>query len=87
MDIEKESTLTGSFANLARKAQKNSNLISVPKVAVENPPLTILKLGHEALRITGQRITKFDSKLIELAKNMLISIIKTVIPNKNPNVL
>jgi len=66
--------LAGSFAQLAKNAEKKKPTISVSKEAVKKPPLTVYKLGHEALRTPADRIGKVDDSIRELVKNMLITM-------------
>ena len=66
--------MAGSFAQLAKNAEKNKPSISVAKEAVKNPPLKIYQLGNEALRTPANRIVKVDDSIRKLAKNMLISM-------------
>ena len=66
--------MAGSFAQLAKNAEKKKPTISVSKEAVKNPPLTIYQLGHEALRTPATRIGKVDNSIRELVKNMLITM-------------
>ena len=66
--------MAGSFAQLAKNAEKKKPTISVSKEAVKKPPLTVYKLGHEALRTPADRIGKVDDSIRELVKNMLITM-------------
>ena len=66
--------LAGSFAQLAKKAKKESAALSVPKEAVENPPLEIYKLGNNVLRHQANRVSKVDDSMRDIAKNMLTSM-------------
>ena len=66
--------MAGSFAQLAKRAEQKKAAIAVPKEPVENPPLEIYKLGNKVLRNPGKRISKIDSSMRELAKNMLTSM-------------
>ncbi len=63
--------LAGSFAQLAKKAENQKTSIAVPKEPLENPPLTIYKLGNNVLRTTAKRISTVDNSIRDLAKNML----------------
>tara|TARA_B100000214_G_scaffold196217_1_gene142023 strand:- start:111 stop:719 length:609 start_codon:yes stop_codon:yes gene_type:complete len=63
--------LAGSFAQLAKNAEKKKPLIAVSKEAVKNPPLKIYMLGQETLRIPANRIVKVDDSIRKLAKDML----------------
>ena len=66
--------LAGSFAQLAKNAEKKKTSISVPKEAVKNPPLKIYMLGQETLRTPANRIVKVDDSIRKLAKDMLITM-------------
>ena len=66
--------LAGSFAQLAKNAEKKKPLITVTKEAVKNPPLKIYMLGQETLRTPANRIVKVDDSIRELAKDMLITM-------------
>ena len=66
--------MTGSFAQLAKKAEQEKALITVSKEPVDNPPLEIYKLGNQVLRNSANRISKVDNSMRELAKNMLTSM-------------
>ena len=66
--------MAGSFAQLAKNAEKKKPLIAVPKEAVKNPPLKIYMLGEETLRTPANRIVKVDDSIRKLAKNMLITM-------------
>jgi len=66
--------LAGSFAQLAKNAEKKKPLISVSKEAVKNPPLKIYMLGQETLRTPANRIVKVDDSIRKLAKDMLITM-------------
>ena len=66
--------MAGSFAQLAKNAEKKKPLITVSKEAVSNPPLEIYKLGHETLRTPANRIVKVDDSIRKLAKDMLITM-------------
>ena len=66
--------LAGSFAQLAKNAEKKKPLITVNKEAVKNPPLKIYMLGQETLRTPAIRIVKVDDSIRQLAKNMLITM-------------
>ena len=66
--------MAGSFAQLAKNAEKKKPLISVPKEAVKNPPLKIYMLGQETLRTPANRIVKVDDSIRKLAKDMLITM-------------
>ena len=66
--------LAGSFAQLAKNAEKKKPLITVKKEAVKNPPLKIYMLGQETLRTPAIRIVKVDDSIRQLAKNMLLTM-------------
>jgi len=66
--------LAGSFAQLAKNAEKKKPLITVKKEAVKNPPLKIYMLGQETLRTPAIRIVKVDDSIRQLAKNMLVTM-------------
>ena len=66
--------LAGSFAQLAKNAEKKKPLITVNKEAVKNPPLKIYMLGQETLRTPAIRIVKVDDSIRQLAKNMLLTM-------------
>ena len=66
--------MAGSFAQLAKNAEKKKPLITVPKEAVKNPPLKIYMLGEETLRTPANRIVKVDDSIRKLAKDMLITM-------------
>ena len=66
--------MAGSFAQLAKNAEKKKPSISVSKEPVKNPPLKVYKLGHEALRTSANRIVKVDDSIRKLAKDMLITM-------------
>ena len=66
--------MAGSFAQLAKNAEKKKPLITVSKEAVKNPPLKIYMLGQETLRTPANRIVKVDDSIRKLAKDMLITM-------------
>ena len=66
--------MAGSFAQLAKNAEKKKPLIAVSKDAVENPPLKIYMLGQETLRTPANRIVKVDDSIRKLARDMLITM-------------
>jgi len=66
--------LAGSFAQLAKNAEKKKPLITVTKEAVKSPPLKIYMLGQETLRTPANRIVKVDDSIRKLAKDMLITM-------------
>ncbi len=66
--------MAGSFAQLAKNAEKKKPLITVSKEAVKKPPLEIYMLGQETLRTPANRIVKVDDSIRNLAKDMLITM-------------
>ena len=66
--------MAGSFAQLAKNAEKKKPLIAVSKEAVKNPPLKIYMLGQETLRTPANRIVKVDDAIRQFAKDMLITM-------------
>ena len=66
--------MAGSFAQLAKNAEKKKSLIAVSKEAVKNPPLKIYMLGQETLRTPANRIVKVDDSIRKFAKDMLITM-------------
>ena len=66
--------MAGSFAQLAKNAEKKKPSISVSKEPVKNPPLKVHQLGDEALRTPANRIVKVDDSIRKLAKDMLITM-------------
>ena len=66
--------MAGSFAQLARNADKARDTMLVPKQALETPPLAIHTLGDEVLRQPARRIGKVDEQVRELARDMLRSM-------------
>ena len=66
--------MAGSFAQLARNADKARDTMLVPKQALETPPLEIHTLGDEVLRQPARRIGKVDEQVRELARTMLRSM-------------
>ena len=66
--------MPGSFAQLAKNAEKKKPLIAVSKEAVKNPPLKIYMLGQETLRTPANRIVKVDDSIRQFAKDMLITM-------------
>jgi len=61
----------GSFAQMARSAVQATRGVQVPKVALDEPPLTIHTLGDAVLRTPAKRISKVDESVRELARDML----------------
>tara|TARA_B100000700_G_scaffold133772_1_gene149451 strand:+ start:133 stop:741 length:609 start_codon:yes stop_codon:yes gene_type:complete len=66
--------LAGSFAQLAKNAEKKKPLITVSKEAVDEPPLKIYMLGEKTLRTPADRIVKVDDSIRKLAKDMLVTM-------------
>ena len=66
--------MAGSFAHLARAADKSRDTMLVPKQALETPPLEIQTLGADALRQNARRIGKVNDQVRELARDMLRSM-------------
>ena len=66
--------MAGSFAQLAKNAEKKKPLIAVSKEAVKIPPLKIYMLGQETLRSPANRIVKVDDSIRKLAKDMIITM-------------
>ena len=66
--------MAGSFAQLAKNAEKKKPSIAVSKEPVQNPPLKVYQLGHEALRTPANRIVKVDDSIRKLVKDMLITM-------------
>lgn len=64
----------GSFAQMARSAVQATRGVQVPKVALDEPPLTIHTLGDAVLRTPAKRISKVDESVRELARDMLRSM-------------
>ena len=66
--------LAGSFAQLARAADKSRDTMLVPKTAMDVPPLEILKLGDDSLRQPARRIGKVTEQSRDIARDMLRSM-------------
>ena len=66
--------MAGSFAQLAKNAEKKKPSISVSKEPVKNPPFKVHQLGNEALRTPANRIVKVDDSIRKLVKDMLITM-------------
>ena len=66
--------MAGSFAQLARAADKARDTMLVPKEPLETPPLEIRTLGADELRQSARRIGKVNDEIRELARNMLRSM-------------
>ena len=58
--------MAGSFAHLARAADKSRDTMLVPKEGLETPPLEIHTLGAEVLRQPARRIGKVNEQVREL---------------------
>ncbi len=67
-------SLSKSFAQLARTAEKSKSSVAVSKDPLEIPPLEIHTLGNKGLRQNARRISKVDESIRELARNMLRSM-------------
>ena len=66
--------MANHFSQLARISRNSGFSKKINKEAVENPPLEIFKLGSETLRTQAKRISKVDSNIRDLAKDMLQSM-------------
>ena len=66
--------MANHFSQLARISRNSVSSKKINKEAVENPPLEIFKLGSETLRTQAKRISKVDSNIRDLAKDMLQSM-------------
>ena len=66
--------MANHFSQLARISRNSGSSKKINKEAVENPPLEIFKLGSETLRTQAKRISKVDSNIRDLAKDMLQSM-------------
>ena len=66
--------MANHFSQLARISRNSGSSKKINKEAVENPPLEIFKLGSETLRTQAKRISKVDSNIRGLAKDMLQSM-------------
>ena len=66
--------MANQFSQLARKSRNNVSSTKVNKEAVDNPPLEIFKLGSATLRKEAKRISKVDTQIRNLAKDMLQSM-------------
>ena len=66
--------MANHFSQLARISRNSGSSKKINKEAVENPPLEIFKLGSETLRTQAKRISKVDSTIRDLAKDMLQSM-------------
>ena len=66
--------LAGSFAQLARAADKSRDTMLVPKTALDVPPLEIRKLGDDSLRQPARRIGKVTEQSRDIARDMLRSM-------------
>ncbi len=63
-----------SFAQLARTAEQGHRSVHVPKEPLDQPPLTIHRLGAKELRTAARRISKVDEAVRDLARSMLLSM-------------
>ena len=63
-----------SFAQLARKAEKETSSIAISKEPLEQSPLEIHTLGNKVLRKSAKRISKIDESVRELVRDMLGSM-------------
>ncbi len=63
-----------SFAQMARSAEQSNRTVQVPKVALDEPPMTICTLGSQELRQSARRISKVDESVRDLARDMLRSM-------------
>jgi peptide deformylase len=66
--------LARSFAQMARSAEQGNRSVQVPKVALDQPPLSIHTLGSRELRQPARRISKVDESVRDLARDMLRSM-------------
>ena len=66
--------MANHFSQLARISRNSGSSKKINKEAIENPPLEIFKLGSETLRTQAKRISKVDSNIRDLAKDMLQSM-------------
>lgn len=66
--------MSRSFAQLARTAENKKASITVSKEPMKEPPLEIHMLGNSVLRESGRHISKVDSSIRDLAKDMLRSM-------------
>jgi peptide deformylase len=66
--------LARSFAQLARTAEQGHRSVHVPKEPLDQPPLTIHRLGAKELRTAARRISKVDEAVRDLARSMLLSM-------------
>ena len=66
--------MANHFSQLARISRNSGSSKKINKEAVDNPPLEIFKLGSETLRTQAKRISKVDSNIRDLAKDMLQSM-------------
>ncbi len=63
-----------SFVQLAKKAERGSDCLSVSKDPTEKPELKIHTLGDNVLRKPAKRISKVDPSIRDLVKKMLHSM-------------
>ncbi|MAR06312.1 MAG: peptide deformylase [Cyanobium sp. NAT70] len=66
--------MAGSFAQLARAADKARDIMLVPKEPLETSPLDIRTLGDDVLRQPARRIGKVNEQVRDLARDMLRSM-------------
>ena len=66
--------MSSSFSQLAKNAERQKSSILVSKEAIEKPTLKIETLGSNALRQSAKRISKVDSSVRDLIKQMLHSM-------------
>ncbi len=66
--------MANHFSQLAKNSKNKVSSSKVKKEAVNNPPLEIYKLGSNTLRTEAKRISKVDSNLRDLARDMLQSM-------------
>ena len=66
--------MANHFSQLARDSRNNVSESKVEKEPLENPPLEIFKLGSSTLRTNANRISKVDTDIRTLAKEMLQSM-------------
>ena len=59
---------------MARKVERASRSVQVPKQPLDQPPLTVRTLGSRELRSQARRISKVDEDVRDLARDMLRSM-------------
>ena len=69
-----QAIVANQFSKLAKNTQNNISTKKVAKEVLDNPPLEIFKLGSKTLRTNAKRISKVDSDIRVLAKEMLQSM-------------